>query len=281
MEIKPMIKLTLNIMVMAVAILLLSAVADFQGGPTTTMAQTGDHYFTETGHNVPAIFYQYWLTHGGLAQQGYPITDATMQKNAADGKEYLTQYFERARFEYHPEYKGTPNEVLLGLLGVEVLKCNPIGSTGSANPKDAPGTSDLKFLARPSNSYISRWCVQDFCSDAANLTGVAPEEEFAAATIIYHHVDESSYDPQQTLNFYTNKLTSVGWTVATSRSPNPSTGDFRSSIFTPPASLKDKVKRFALAVIGFRNEGVEFAVVRTTNSPPPPAQPDLSLFVGH
>ncbi|CCF84518.1 hypothetical protein NITHO_3510023 [Nitrolancea hollandica Lb] len=31
------------------------------------------------------------------------------------------QYFERARFEYHPEFKGTEHEVLLGLLGNQVL----------------------------------------------------------------------------------------------------------------------------------------------------------------
>ncbi|MCS7050576.1 MAG: hypothetical protein NZL87_03080, partial [Thermomicrobium sp.] len=32
------------------------------------------------------------------------------------------QYFERARFEYHPEHRGTPYEVLLGLLGREYLQ---------------------------------------------------------------------------------------------------------------------------------------------------------------
>jgi len=32
------------------------------------------------------------------------------------------QYFERNRFEYHPEFAGTQNEVLLGLLGVELTR---------------------------------------------------------------------------------------------------------------------------------------------------------------
>ena len=274
-------KRAFNITATALAVMLMSAVALLQGTTTNTLAQAGDHFFQETGHNVPAIFYQYWLTHGGLAQQGFPITDAKMEKNAADGKEYLTQYFERARFEHHPEYKGTPNEVLLGLLGVEVLKCNPSGQTGTANAKDAPGTGDFKFLARPSNSYIAKWCVQDFCPDAVSLTGLEFNEQFAAQTIIYHHVDESPFDPQQVLNFYTNKLKSEGWTIITNRSPNPTTGDFRSSVFAPPASLKDKVKRFAFSIFGFKNEIVEFGVVRTTDSPRPPAAPDLSLFVGH
>jgi hypothetical protein len=32
------------------------------------------------------------------------------------------QYFERNRFEWHPEYAGTPSEVLLGLLGVDAAR---------------------------------------------------------------------------------------------------------------------------------------------------------------
>ena len=36
-----------------------------------------------------------------------------------NGQTYRVQYFERARFEYHPENAGGENEVLLGLLGRE------------------------------------------------------------------------------------------------------------------------------------------------------------------
>jgi hypothetical protein len=32
------------------------------------------------------------------------------------------QYFERARFEYHPENTGTPYDVLLGLLGSDTIR---------------------------------------------------------------------------------------------------------------------------------------------------------------
>jgi hypothetical protein len=37
-----------------------------------------------------------------------------------DGR--LVQYFERARMELHPELAGTPYEVQLGHLGVQVLQ---------------------------------------------------------------------------------------------------------------------------------------------------------------
>lgn len=83
---------------------------------TPTRAQETSHTFPETGKTVRGIFLQYWTTHGGLAQQGYPISDEMMLKST-DGKEYRTQFFQRAVFEHHPEFAGTPNEVLLKLVG--------------------------------------------------------------------------------------------------------------------------------------------------------------------
>ena len=64
-------KRIVNITAMALAVAFLFGLT-LLAQPTTSMAQTGDRYFSETGHNVPAIFYQYWLSHGGLEQQGYP-----------------------------------------------------------------------------------------------------------------------------------------------------------------------------------------------------------------
>jgi hypothetical protein len=73
-------------------------------------------YFPETGHNLSGVFLEYWHQHGGLAVNGYPITEPDMEAST-DGKQYLTQWFERSRFELHPENAGTPYEVLLGQLG--------------------------------------------------------------------------------------------------------------------------------------------------------------------
>ena len=86
-------------------------------------ASSKDHrYFPETGHGLHFAFLGYWNANGGLAQFGYPISDEIKEVSPTDGKEYTVQYFERARFEYHPEYKGTKAEVLLGLLGANSLK---------------------------------------------------------------------------------------------------------------------------------------------------------------
>jgi hypothetical protein len=75
-------------------------------------------YFPETGHSLANAFLGYWERHGGLAQFGYPISEEIKEVSATDGKSYTVQYFERGRFEYHPENKGSDAEVLLGLLGV-------------------------------------------------------------------------------------------------------------------------------------------------------------------
>ena len=79
-------------------------------------------YFPETGHSLNSGFLGYWNKNGGLAIFGYPLSEEIREVSPTDGKEYTVQYFERARFEYHPEYKGTDAEVLLGLLGVSTLQ---------------------------------------------------------------------------------------------------------------------------------------------------------------
>jgi beta propeller repeat protein len=72
--------------------------------------------FPETGKTVSGRFLQYWEQHGGLAQQGFPISEPFVEVSEVDGKSYLVQYFERAVFEYHHE-NPPPNDLLLSLLG--------------------------------------------------------------------------------------------------------------------------------------------------------------------
>jgi carboxyl-terminal processing protease len=90
--------------------------------PTGAPAQkantsAGSILFPETGKRLGGIFLAYWNSHGGLAQQGYPVSDEFTERSDTNGKTYLVQYFERAVFEYHPENVGKPSEVLLSLLG--------------------------------------------------------------------------------------------------------------------------------------------------------------------
>ena len=76
----------------------------------------GSVLFPETGHRLGGVFLQYWKNNGGLAQQGFPISEEFQERSATDGKLYTVQYFERAVFELHPE-NIAPYNVLLSLLG--------------------------------------------------------------------------------------------------------------------------------------------------------------------
>ena len=100
--------------------------------------------FQETSFKVCGRFLDYWRSHGGLTQQGLPISDVFSEKNAAppagDGQTHRVQYFQRARFEEHPENKP-PYDVLLGLLGTEQYTARyatPPAAPGSPTPIPVP-----------------------------------------------------------------------------------------------------------------------------------------------
>ena len=73
-------------------------------------------FFPQTGHSLSGKFLDYWNNNGGLARFGYPITEVFEEYDAQTNTTHQVQYFERNRFELHPENAGTKYEVLLGLL---------------------------------------------------------------------------------------------------------------------------------------------------------------------
>ena len=98
--------------------------------PSYAHLQGTSRTFPETGKTVRGKFLTYWNEHGGLPQQGYPISEEMQEKSETDGKTYTVQYFERAVFEDHPENKP-PNDVLLSLLGNFLYKQKyPSGAPG-------------------------------------------------------------------------------------------------------------------------------------------------------
>ena len=54
--------------------------------------------FVETGKEVCYAFLDFFNAHGGVTQFGYPISNFELQD------ERIVQYFQRARFEWHPEH---------------------------------------------------------------------------------------------------------------------------------------------------------------------------------
>jgi hypothetical protein len=107
--------------------------------PREAGPQPGCLWFAETGRNVcnqepGAGFMSYWQANGlrqpglnayqrSLALFGLPLTSAQLERGE-DGVLRLTQWFERARFEWHPDNPAR-FQVLLGRLGHEVYAAAP------------------------------------------------------------------------------------------------------------------------------------------------------------
>jgi hypothetical protein len=70
---------------------------------------------------IEGRFASFWNDNGGLPVFGYPITPQRNEPNQDLQGTFLTQWFERNRFELHPENQA-PYDVLLGRLGAELLE---------------------------------------------------------------------------------------------------------------------------------------------------------------
>jgi hypothetical protein len=104
----------------------LLASAPFQPHPAGTTSDANCTFFAETGHRLCAGFKAYWQSHGlefgdagisyreSLALFGYPLSEEFV--DPASG--LVVQYFERARFEYHPG-NAEPYKILLTRLGAD------------------------------------------------------------------------------------------------------------------------------------------------------------------
>jgi glucose/arabinose dehydrogenase len=123
-----------------------------------------EHFFPETGFVIAPEFWDYWSNHGleygdpgysfreALLLFGFPISAPQMETNP-DGDTVLTQWFERARFEYHPD--NEPQfQVLLGRLGAEYIAMTgePGGDDVTAELVAENLTSPLMVTEAPDDS---------------------------------------------------------------------------------------------------------------------------------
>ena len=86
---------------------------------TPAAPAAGALFFPETQHNLNGEFRAYWQRHGGLPIFGFPISEELTERGE-DGRDYIVQYFERHRFELHPE-NAAPYNILLSRLGATTL----------------------------------------------------------------------------------------------------------------------------------------------------------------
>jgi type VII secretion-associated serine protease mycosin len=117
---------------------------------------SGRLYFPETGHSLGGAFRSYWEANGGLAVFGFP-TSEEFTENGGDGLPYTVQYFERHRFEFHPD-KPAPYNVLLARIGDDILRTQ--GRDWFSFPKTGATPGCLYFEATGQalcEPFLSYW----------------------------------------------------------------------------------------------------------------------------
>ena len=108
------------------------------GGPL--VSAVGGIDFPQTGHGVAAPFYPYWEVQGGLPIFGYPLSS-----QFAEGG-YRVQYFERQRFEAHPE-NAAPYNILFGLVGLQTAQRRGLLGTPPFAKTTAGGGAGCEYFA--------------------------------------------------------------------------------------------------------------------------------------
>ncbi len=152
--------------------------------------QAGCLFFAETGHSICNQegnfgFKSYWESNGlretsldpfrrALALFGLPLTEPTMERSAS-GVMVLTQWFERARFEFHP---GNPraSRVLLGLLGNE---------TQAALPPPGGACNGIPLAV---DAVVASNCIRVGTSFTIEVSRFAPNQE-----LNYWIIDEPGF----------------------------------------------------------------------------------------
>src|SRR4051812_20084512 len=82
---------------------------------STVTAALPQRCFAETQKCLSGPFLDHWDLSGGLAINGFPLTDPFLER-LDDGKSYVVQYCERVRLEFHT-VNPAPYDVLLGQFG--------------------------------------------------------------------------------------------------------------------------------------------------------------------
>jgi hypothetical protein len=134
--------------------------------------------FPQTNQCIEGRFLEYWRQNGGLPVFGYPVSPARQELNRDTGKTYLTQWFERNRFEYHPT-NPAPYKVLLGLLGNEMR-----GGAGPVTPNC--GAQTIPELRRHYAEAVAPVRTLLGCPGPVMRDVQAAEQFFERGSMVYH-----------------------------------------------------------------------------------------------
>ncbi len=131
-------------------------------------------YFPQTGHSISNGFLTYWNTFGGLPIFGYPITDEYTDPLTG----VVTQYFERARFEWHPGAWPSRFDVELGLLGTELAQQQGLLATAPFQPVAGGSNADCTYYPQTGHWLCSGFRAYWQSRGGLAIFGYPVSEEF-------------------------------------------------------------------------------------------------------
>lgn len=126
--------LAIILVVLALLAMPAGAVMAQPGSATAQGEQPACVWFQATANSVCHGFLRYWQTYGGLAIFGDPVSDEFADNGVT------VQYFERARFEWHPGSDPARWDVQLGRLGAEAVGTDLAATLNLLRAKLAPFT---------------------------------------------------------------------------------------------------------------------------------------------
>ncbi len=135
---------------------ILAGIAIAFGVITVPQAAPAELCFKQPGVTacIAPEFRSYWEANGGLAVFGYPL-EAARQEQTPEGT-FLVQYFERQRFEHHPE-KAAPYNVLLGRVNDEVLTREGRNWRTFAKPQPQAGCAMFETGFTVCGEFLRHW----------------------------------------------------------------------------------------------------------------------------
>ncbi|MHB8618726.1 MAG: SpoIID/LytB domain-containing protein, partial [Chloroflexota bacterium] len=122
---------------------------------------------------------QFFDSHGGVRIFGYPRTPEIKENG------WTVQYFQRARFEYHPEFAGTRYEVELGLLGDMVA-----GQTFAK----APPAARARFYKETSHNLSGAFLKFFDSQGGLDVFGYPTSEPYKANGLMVQYFQRSRFE---------------------------------------------------------------------------------------
>jgi beta-lactamase class A len=152
------------------------------------------HYFPQTGHSVGHGFLNYWRKNGGLDVFGYPLTDEITQDPSGMGTPTTVQYFERARFEWHPGAAPDNFDVLLGLLGNELTAGQRQAGAKPFRPATANDAQGCTFFAATSHNLCGGFAAFWEQFGGLAIYGYPISEEVSQNGVIVQYFERARFE---------------------------------------------------------------------------------------